>query len=113
MQPVRMTPATRRILTFLLSEPTRWSWGYDIRCHTGLAAGTVSPILRLWAEAGVLERRYEEHGERVQAARRGVPRIYVRIAAGRVDAVRQLLAGQITVAELPAPPPPATDPRRR
>lgn len=77
----RGSPQTRRLLDALLGEPTRWRHGYDLARETGLASGTLYPILARLEGRGVVEARWEERrhvyrltGEGLRFARAEVTR---------------------------------------
>ena len=57
---------TRVILAELAAEPSRDRYGYELAQATGLASGTLYPILMRLEERGVLEARWElsEHRPR-------------------------------------------------
>jgi PadR family transcriptional regulator PadR len=72
----RSSPQTRRLLEALLAEPAGWRHGYDLARETGLASGTLYPILARLEQRGLLEARWEERrhvyrltGDGVHAAR--------------------------------------------
>ena len=54
------TPQTRAVLAALHDHPAQWRYGYDIARETGLASGTLYPILGRLADRGLLETRWEE-----------------------------------------------------
>jgi PadR family transcriptional regulator, regulatory protein PadR len=54
------SPQTRAVLAALHDHPARWRYGYDISRETGLASGTLYPILGRLADRGLLETRWEE-----------------------------------------------------
>lgn len=54
------SPQTRRILAILLAEPTRWRYGYDLAQETGLASGTLYPLLMRLADRDYLDTEWEE-----------------------------------------------------
>ncbi|MEX1358517.1 MAG: helix-turn-helix transcriptional regulator [Gaiellaceae bacterium] len=56
----RSSPQTRRLLDALLGEPTRWRHGYDLSRETGLASGTLYPILARLEARGLLDARWRE-----------------------------------------------------
>src|SRR5437868_4568278 len=53
------SPQTRAVLAALYQAPTSWRHGYDIARQTGLAFGTLYPILARLADRGFLETRWE------------------------------------------------------
>jgi len=50
---------TLLVLALLLRAPQRWRHGYDLARETGLASGSLYPILMRLAESGWLESRWE------------------------------------------------------
>ncbi len=50
---------TRAVLVELASEPSRDRYGYDLARETGLASGTLYPILMRLEDRGFLEARWE------------------------------------------------------
>lgn len=53
------SPQTRAVLVALHDHPTRWRYGYDIARQTGLASGTLYPILGRLTDRGFLETCWE------------------------------------------------------
>jgi DNA-binding PadR family transcriptional regulator len=51
---------TLSVLAALEAEPTAWLHGYLIAKQTGLASGTLYPILIRLAERGLIEAQWEE-----------------------------------------------------
>lgn len=71
----RSSPQARRLLDALLADASRWRHGYDLSRETGLASGTLYPILARLQARGVLEARWEQRrhvyrltGEGIRAA---------------------------------------------
>src|SRR2546423_12744271 len=54
------SPQTRTVLTVLHHHPAEWRYGYDISRETGLASGTLYPILARLADRGLLDTRWED-----------------------------------------------------
>ena len=54
------SPQTRAVLEDLLASPGGWRYGYDIALRTGLASGTLYPILGRLSDGGLLETRWED-----------------------------------------------------
>ncbi len=54
------SPQTRAVLAALHDHPAHWRHGYDISRETGLASGTLYPILGRLADRGLLETRWED-----------------------------------------------------
>ena len=53
------SPQTLRLFEALLKEPTTWRYGYDLSRETGLASGTLYPILMRLSEQRLLEAGWE------------------------------------------------------
>lgn len=53
------SPQTRAVLSELLTDPTVGRYGYELAKATGLASGTLYPILIRLEERGLLEARWE------------------------------------------------------
>jgi PadR family transcriptional regulator len=53
------SPQTLRVFDTLLAEPSTWRYGYDLSRQTGLASGSLYPILMRLTERGLLETRWE------------------------------------------------------
>lgn len=66
---MRFSPQSLSLLAALLT-PTRWHHGYARSQQTGLASGTLYPILMRLEKRKWLEPRWEEPG--VTGARRGI-----------------------------------------
>jgi PadR family transcriptional regulator PadR len=54
------SPQTRAVLAALGDHPAPWRYGYDLARQTGLASGTLYPILGRLADRGLLETRWED-----------------------------------------------------
>ncbi len=54
------SPQTRAVFATLRRDAAAWRYGYDISRETGLASGTLYPILGRLADRGLLETRWEE-----------------------------------------------------
>ena len=54
------SPQTRAVLAALHDHSARWRYGYDIARETGLASGTLYPILGRLSDRGLLETRWED-----------------------------------------------------
>jgi DNA-binding PadR family transcriptional regulator len=54
------SPQTRAVFAALHEHPTDWRHGYDLSRETGLASGTLYPILGRLTDRGMLETRWEE-----------------------------------------------------
>lgn len=53
------SPQTRAVLAALHGHPAQWRYGYDIARETGLASGTLYPILGRLTDKGLLDTRWE------------------------------------------------------
>lgn len=84
---LRSSPQTRAILEELLREPAQWRYGYDLMQTTGLAAGTLYPILMRMTGRGWLETMWEE---RVEGGR--PPRHLYRFTSAGARAAHEMLA---------------------
>jgi PadR family transcriptional regulator PadR len=60
VSPRRESPQTRLVYRALRASGRSWCHGYDISRVTGLAAGTLYPILARLTERGMLESRWED-----------------------------------------------------
>ncbi|WP_203935255.1 PadR family transcriptional regulator [Virgisporangium ochraceum] len=57
------SPQTLRLFEALSTDPTRWRYGYDLSRETGLASGTLYPILMRLAEQKLLDTDWEPSDE--------------------------------------------------
>lgn len=53
------SPQTLLVFERLLAAPDAWRYGYDLSRETGLASGSLYPILMRLAEGSLLETRWE------------------------------------------------------
>ncbi|BEL10394.1 hypothetical protein Q0Z83_085850 [Actinoplanes sichuanensis] len=53
------SPQTLRLFEALMKAPTTWRYGYDLSRETGLASGTLYPILMRLTEQSLLEAAWE------------------------------------------------------
>lgn len=53
----------KMLLAALLAEPSAWRHGYDLSRETGLASGTLYPLLARLQSAGLLEAEWREAEE--------------------------------------------------
>jgi PadR family transcriptional regulator PadR len=90
---------TRSVLAALHDDPLAWRYGYDISRQTGLASGTLYPILGRLADRGFLETRWEEQPPEGRPRRH----LYRLTAAGAARAVE--------LRQQPARTAPASPPR--
>lgn len=54
-RPSNTSAQTRRVLAALAAQPQAWRYGYDLCKETGLASGTLYPLLIRLADQGLLE----------------------------------------------------------
>jgi PadR family transcriptional regulator PadR len=85
-RPPNRSPQTRTILAALLEHPAAWRHGYDLSKDTGLASGTLYPILMRLAEQGLLEDDWEPSDTPGRP-----PRHVYRLTASGITTARQLL----------------------
>jgi len=57
------SPQTLRLFAALLTDPTRWRYGYDLSRETGLASGTLYPILMRLSGQHLLDTGWEPSDE--------------------------------------------------
>ena len=89
---LRSSRQTFALLNALLTRPSEWSHGYALSRQTGLASGTLYPILMRLEKLGWLETRWEEE---LGAGR--PPRHQYRLSAdGREWAREELRAARAT-----------------
>jgi DNA-binding PadR family transcriptional regulator len=62
-RPSHASPQTLRLFEALLAEPTRWRYGYDLSRETGLASGTLYPILMRLSAQQLLDTDWEASDE--------------------------------------------------
>jgi PadR family transcriptional regulator PadR len=72
---------TRAVLAALLTDPAEGRYGYDLARATGLASGTLYPILMRLEGRGLLEARWEFTG--------GRPRHMYRLTANGLEAAHE------------------------
>lgn len=75
----RPSPQTRAVLDALVGARDRWRHGYDLSSETGLASGTLYPLLMRLADRGYLESRWQENDSPGRPPRH----LYRLTAAGR------------------------------
>jgi DNA-binding PadR family transcriptional regulator len=86
---VRVTVPTARVLAALLAEPDADRYGLDLMQATGLASGTLYPILHRLQESGWVSAAWEE----IDPSAQGRPaRRYYRLTAEGAERARQALA---------------------
>jgi DNA-binding PadR family transcriptional regulator len=95
----KMTLQTQMVLLVLLAAPDRERYGLELSQLTGIASGTIYPILQRLEEAGWLRCRWEE----VNSEKEGRPaRRFWRLRPGELATVRDALARATSpVCELP------------
>jgi PadR family transcriptional regulator PadR len=57
------SPQTLRLFEALLADPSRWRYGYDLSRETGLASGTLYPVLMRLADQKLLDTGWEPSDE--------------------------------------------------
>jgi PadR family transcriptional regulator PadR len=55
----RLTRPTAQMLAALLQAPHTWRYGYDLTKESGIASGTLYPLLARLVDDGWLETRWE------------------------------------------------------
>ncbi|MGC0418147.1 PadR family transcriptional regulator [Embleya sp. AB8] len=81
------SPQTRLVFEALRNSGEVWRYGYDIVKDTGVAPGTLYPILGRLSDRGLLESRWEEDPPE------GRPRRHLyRLSAAGVERARELAA---------------------
>lgn len=86
---VRLTVPVIRLLAVLVADPDGDHYGLELMRASGLASGTIYPILARLTEAGWLEKRWEEL-DPVVAGRPA--RAYYRLSRQALPLARQRLA---------------------
>ena len=89
------SPQTRAVLGALHGHPTRWRYGYDIARETGLASGTLYPILGRLADRGLLKTRWEDDPPEGRP-RRHLYRLSAQGAARAVEVRQEPAAARVT-----------------
>jgi PadR family transcriptional regulator len=82
MEGLRLTAPLLKLLRMLLADPTSKYWGFEIMRGTGLASGTVYPLLARLEGMGWLESGWDEE-QHVSGPRR---RYYLLTGEGAVSA---------------------------
>ena len=59
-RPPNISAQTRRVLAALAAQPQAWRYGYDLSKETGLASGTLYPLLIRLSEQGLLESEWRD-----------------------------------------------------
>jgi PadR family transcriptional regulator PadR len=60
---IRLTLPTARVLDALIDQPSNWQYGYALMKRSGLASGTLYPLLARILEDGWLETDWEDSAE--------------------------------------------------
>lgn len=94
---LRLSPQTRMLLDVLVSDPTKWRYGYDLSRETGLKSGTLYPVLMRLANNALLETRWET----TEAGK--PPRHMYRLTKTGVQFVRERLAEAAKQSFIPRP----------
>lgn len=81
---MRMTTTTRLVLAALLKDPNTERYGYELADATGLAPGTIYPILLRLEDAGWVQARWEDVDP--GAEKRPPRRYFLLTTAGRARA---------------------------
>jgi PadR family transcriptional regulator PadR len=89
------SPQTRAVLGAMHNHPAHWRYGYDISRETGLASGTLYPILGRLADRGLLETRWEDDSPEGRP-RRHLYRLTAEGAARAVEVRREPEAARAT-----------------
>jgi DNA-binding PadR family transcriptional regulator len=87
---LRISPQTLSLLDALVLHPVRWHHGYVLSQQTGLASGTLYPILMRLEKLQWLETRWEESG----SAGRPPRHLYRLTSEGRAWAREELQAAR-------------------
>jgi PadR family transcriptional regulator PadR len=90
------SPQTLSLFTALLADPGRWRYGYDLSKETGLASGTLYPILMRLTDQQLLETAWEPSDEPGRP-----PRHIYRLTADGAVLARQRLASPSKTAVRP------------
>lgn len=56
----RPSAQTRTILELLSTDPDRWFHGYELSQKTGIASGTLYPLMMRLTDRGYLESKWEQ-----------------------------------------------------
>lgn len=90
------SPQTLLLFSALLADPSRWRYGYDLSRETGLASGTLYPILMRLSQQKLLDADWQPSDEPGRP-----PRHTYRLTADGAALARQRLAA--AAADAPAP----------
>jgi PadR family transcriptional regulator, regulatory protein PadR len=94
------SPQTRELLAVMLRKPRTWQYGYELSKDTGLASGTLYPLLMRLNDQGLLESHWQEP-ERLGKPPRHAYRLtsdglaFARTTAGlgKLSVIRHTVAG--------------------
>lgn len=94
------SPQTLQLFSALLKDPSAWRYGYDLSRETGLASGTLYPILIRLSEQALLEAGWEPSDQPGRPPRHtyrltgdGVALAKVRLADAAARSSRRRAAG--------------------
>lgn len=62
-RPKYSSDQTNKLLTAFEGGDQKWRYGYDLVKETGIAPGTIYPLLRRLEEDGLLEAKWQPTGE--------------------------------------------------
>ena len=68
-RPRKPSAQTAAVLQAMAADPAGWRYGYDLGRETGLAAGSLYPILMRLGDRGQLEARWEPSSQPGRPAR--------------------------------------------
>ncbi len=97
------SPQTRELLAVMLGKPRSWHYGYELSKGSGLASGTLYPVLMRLSDQGLLESHWEEadrpgkpprHVYRLTSEGRALARTMAR--PGKTAAIRNTVEGAAT-----------------
>jgi len=94
------SPQTVKVFAALLDKPQDWHYGYPLSKQTGLAPGTLYPILARLVDGGLLETRWEASDEPGRPARH----LYRLTGAGATLAAERVAAARPTPGRATATP---------
>ena len=86
-RPSHASPQTLRLFEALLADPARWRYGYDLSRETGLASGTLYPILMRLSGQQLLDTGWEAADEPGRP-----PRHTYRLTADGIELAQSRLA---------------------
>jgi len=87
MEGLRLTTPLVKLLRVFLADPTSKYWGFEIMKETGLASGTVYPLLARLERMGWLQSGWDDEEETRRARRR-----YYQLTGEGVTSARIALA---------------------